>query len=139
MSEPISRRRFIRDTTIAAGIAVVADPGWVLPAGTAVADATPKEVPSRGIHAAVVDHEDGSPVRWGRLGDDVTMELGATSILIGVPTVMYETDGVLTLDEFQRGIGHHEIVRDLGEPALMRLRDEISYRTVLQPSVDDQF
>ena len=150
----MTRRRFLRNTAIVSGTAVLFDPAWALAAsgGDEAADAfsgvsafgatarRPKRRKrSDGLFAQVEygDGRSGPIARWTRLGEDVTLELHATALVTRVPT-RTETTETITLTDFESGRGHHEIAEFFGEPTLEQVRTEIAYLRVFPPQLDDQ-
>jgi hypothetical protein len=148
----MTRRRFLRNTAIISGAAVLVDPAWALAAsgGDEATDAfsgagafgVTARRPKRGKRSdgvfAQVEYGDGRSgplARWTRLGEDVTLELHPTALVLRVPT-RTETTETITLDDFERGRGHHEIAEFFGEPALEQVRTEIAYLRVFPSQFD---
>lgn len=141
MPEPITRRQFLRDSAVIAGAAVVFDPGWLSFAGTesestAASHGDPRHRSSHsgaeGLFAqAHYGDGDSAPlVRWTRLGEDHSLALWHGAVVVDVPTLS-ETTSTISLEDFDQGRGHHEVLHYFGAPTLAQLRTEVAYRRVL--------
>lgn len=140
MPDRITRREFIRGSAMLAGAVVVFDPSWLfgdLGANPERSNAALGSGPGgrQGVggpdaQIEFLEGADGPIVRWTRLGDEYTLELRQAYLLIDVPT-RAETIMSVSLEDFERGRGHQEVVHFFGAPTLERLRTEISYREVL--------
>ncbi len=146
MPEPITRRRFLRDSAIAAGAVVLLDPRSAVGAsgmfevGSAVADVRrPRGEDTGGIFAQVeyFDGRDGPIARWTRLGGDFVLVLLPTSLVFDVPTVSEFTE-TTSLGDFEQGRGHREIVEHFGEGTLEQVRSQVAYLRLFPPQPDQQ-
>jgi hypothetical protein len=146
LPEPITRRRFLRDSAIAAGAVVLLDPSGALaqPGPSDVGAAfeprrRPHRKPTDGVFAQVeyFDGPNGPIARWTRLGEDLTLLLLPTSPVFDVPTVS-EFTATISLGDFEQGRGHHEIVEHFGEGALEQVRSQVAYLRLFPAQPDRQ-
>ena len=146
MPEPITRRRFLRDSAIVAGAAVLLDPtGAFARSGMFEAGSAPEapRAPHRkgaGGASAQVEYFDGpnGPIaRWTRLGEDLTLVLLPTSLVFDVPTES-EFTTTISLGDFEQGRGHHAIVEHFGEGALEQVRSQVAHLRLFAAQPDRQ-
>jgi len=154
MSEPITRRRFLRDSAIATGAVVLLDPSSLFAGSGPVGELAnfevasafagdalrrPRRERSTGVFAQVEygDGQGGPIARWTRLGEDFTLVLLPTAVVFDVPTRSESTEAI-SLDDFERGRGHHEVVVQFGEAALEQLRTEVAYLRLFAPNIGQQ-
>lgn len=146
MPEPITRRRFLRDSAIAAGAVVLVDPsvafarsGMFEVGSASEAQRAPHRKVAGGAFAQVeyFDGPNGPIARWTRLGDDLVLVLLPTSLVFDVPTVSEFTE-TISLGHFEQGRGHHEIVEHFGEGTLEQVRSQVAYLRLFSPQPDRQ-
>ncbi len=128
MPEPITRRRFLRDTAVVSGVAVLTDLGWSprVDAGSGGAPGRNRhDRPSDGVFSQTDygDERDEFLLRWTRWGGGSRLELRSNAILIDRPA---DAPEVIELRDFEQGRGHHIIAQHFGTPVLAQLRNEVA-------------